>query len=193
MSSLVNQECSRSSTLTCTVAIELLEKIVLHGPSDSEFHTNRNLQNLLILTAIKAEPSRVSDYLNRLDNYDGPDIARIAISDQYQLYEEGFFIYKKFKLGEEAVTVLLEHIGNVQRAIEFAEYWDKPEVWAILGRALLDHDRTQEAIGAFLKANDPVSLRSCFISEGLIPSTSFLFQIVSSISVESLRVRVVLV
>jgi clathrin heavy chain len=136
--------------------IELLEKIVLHGPSDSEFHTNKNLQNLLILTAIKADPARVSDYLNRLDNYDGPDIARIAISDQYQLYEEAFFIYKKFKLGEEAITVLLEQLENVQRAIEFAEYWDKEEVWSILGRSLLDHNRTAEAIAAFLKAQDPV-------------------------------------
>ena len=37
------------------------------------------------------------DYIKRLNNYDGPDIAKIAISDQYELYEEAFFIYKKFK------------------------------------------------------------------------------------------------
>ena len=77
--------------------IELLERIILHGPSDGEFATNRNLQNLLILTAIKADKKRVMDYIKRLNNYDGPDIAKIAISDQYELYEEAFFIYKKFK------------------------------------------------------------------------------------------------
>ena len=31
---------------------------------------NRNLQNLLILTAIKADKTRVMDYINRLNNYD---------------------------------------------------------------------------------------------------------------------------
>ena len=58
--------------------IELLEKIVLQG---SEFSNNKNLQNLLILTAIKADKTRVMDYIHRLDNFDGPDIAKIACSD----------------------------------------------------------------------------------------------------------------
>jgi clathrin heavy chain len=48
--------------------IELLEKIVLQN---SAFSGNPNLQNLLILTAIKADKSRVMDYINRLDNFDG--------------------------------------------------------------------------------------------------------------------------
>ena len=46
----------------------------------------RNLQNLLILTAIKADKNKVMEYIDRLDNYDAPDIANIAI--QSQLYEE---------------------------------------------------------------------------------------------------------
>ena len=37
------------------------------------------------------------EYINRLDNFDGPEIAKkIAISDQYGMYEEGFVIYTKF-------------------------------------------------------------------------------------------------
>jgi len=40
--------------------IELLEKIVLQN---SAFSGNFNLQNLLILTAIKADPSRVMDLI----------------------------------------------------------------------------------------------------------------------------------
>lgn len=60
--------------------IELLERIVLHN---SDFANNKNLQNLLILTAIKADKTRVMDYINRLDNYDGQELARIAKKEQY--------------------------------------------------------------------------------------------------------------
>ena len=54
--------------------IGLLEKLVLGG---GEFATNRNLQNLLILTAIKcahepgAPEGRAMEYIQRLDGFDG--------------------------------------------------------------------------------------------------------------------------
>ena len=60
--------------------MSLLEKIVLHN---SEFSGVKRLQNLLIITAIKADKTRVMDYINRLDNYDGPEIAKIALGEQY--------------------------------------------------------------------------------------------------------------
>lgn len=136
--------------------IELLERIILHGSGEGEFQDNRNLQNLLILTAIKAEKKRVMDYVRRLDNFDGPEIARIAVTEQYQLYEEAFFILKKFKDYPEAIKVLLEHIKDVPRAVEFAEYADEPEVWSLLGKYQLEHpDLLKEAIASFLKAQDP--------------------------------------
>ncbi len=53
-----------------------------------------SLQNLLIITAIKTETQRVMDYIKKLDNFDGPQIAGIAIDAG--LHEEGFVIYKKF-------------------------------------------------------------------------------------------------
>jgi clathrin heavy chain len=56
--------------------IELLEKIVLNN---SSFSNNHNLQNLLIITAIKADKSRVKDYIHRLDNFDGPAVGEIAV------------------------------------------------------------------------------------------------------------------
>merc|ERR1711904_351530 len=56
--------------------IELLEKIVLQN---SAFSGNPNLQNLLILTAIKADGTRVMDYINRLDHFDGPAVGEIAV------------------------------------------------------------------------------------------------------------------
>lgn len=111
--------------------IELLEKIVLdnsvfseHRYSRTEFPLggmfailtlfspasllcsgpfSRNLQNLLILTAIKADRTRVMEYINRLDNYDAPDIANIAISNE--LFEEAFAIFKKFDVNTSAIQV----------------------------------------------------------------------------------------
>lgn len=133
--------------------IELLERIILHG-ANSEFNNNRNLQNLLILTAIKADGNRVMDYIKRLENFDGPDIAKIAVSDAYKLYEEAFFIYKKFKKGEESIQVLLENMEDIPRAVEFAEYWDQAPVWSILAVAQLQAGQVKEAIQSFLKADD---------------------------------------
>lgn len=63
----------------------------------------RNLQNLLILTAIKADRTRVMEYINRLENYDAPDIANIAISNE--LFEEAFAIFRKFDVNTSAVQV----------------------------------------------------------------------------------------
>ncbi len=62
-----------------------------------------NLQNLLILTAIKADKTRVMEYINRLDNYDAPDIANICISSE--LFEEAFAIFKKFDVNTSAIEV----------------------------------------------------------------------------------------
>lgn len=104
--------------------IELLEKIVLDNSVFSEHRYfrhifvypqcrsyllnflnffSRNLQNLLILTAIKADRTRVMEYINRLDNYDAPDIANIAISNE--LFEEAFAIFKKFDVNTSAIQV----------------------------------------------------------------------------------------
>ena len=132
--------------------IELLERIVLHN---SGFDNNRNLQNLLILTAIKADQSRVMNYINRLDNYDGQELAKIAQEDQYQLYDEALCIYKKFGEDVEAVKILLEKQQNLKGAQAFAEKTNKPEVWTELGKAQLDQSLLKEAIESFIRANNP--------------------------------------
>jgi len=144
--------------------IELLERIVLSNSAEYNFRNNKNLQNLLILTAIKADPTRVAGYIDSLDNYDGPDLAKICISETYKLYEEGFLIYKKFDRGVEAINVLLYDLKDIQRGQEFAAYWDKPQVWSILGRAQLDNDLIQEAIESFLKADDAQHYQDVILS-----------------------------
>lgn len=130
--------------------IELLEKIVLDS---SVFSDHRNLQNLLILTAIKADRSRVMDYINRLDNYDAPDIANIAINNE--LYEEAFAIFKKFDVNTSAIQVLIEQVHNLERANEFAERCNEPAVWSQLARAQLQQGLVKEAIDSYIKADDP--------------------------------------
>ncbi|XP_018584251.2 clathrin heavy chain 1 isoform X2 [Scleropages formosus] len=130
--------------------IELLEKIVL---DNSVFSEHRNLQNLLILTAIKADRTRVMEYVNRLDNYDAPDIANIAISNE--LFEEAFAIFRKFDVNTSAIQVLIEHIGNLDRAYEFAECCNEPPVWSQLARTQLQKELVKEAIDSYIKADDP--------------------------------------
>jgi clathrin heavy chain len=133
--------------------IELLEKLVLE--TSSSFSTNKNLQNLLILTAIKADPTKVMEYINRLDNYDAPDIASIAIDGQ--LFEEAFAIFKKFDVHIEAVKVLIEHLKTLDRAYEYAERCNVPEVWSLLAAAQLAGDLVKEAIDSYIKAEDPAT------------------------------------
>lgn len=103
--------------------IELLEKVVLQTTA---FSNNPNLQNLLILTAVKADKARVMDYINRLENFDGPAVGEIAVGAE--LYEEAFTIFKKFNLNVQAVNVLLDNLHSIARAAEFAERVEEDEV-----------------------------------------------------------------
>ncbi|XP_073045937.1 clathrin heavy chain 1-like isoform X1 [Primulina eburnea] len=129
--------------------IELLEKIVLQN---SAFSGNFNLQNLLILTAIKADPSRVMDYVNRLDNFDGPAVGEVAV--EAQLYEEAFAIFKKFNLNVQAVNVLLDNIRDINRAVEFAFRVEEDAVWSQVARAQLREGLLSDAIESFIRADD---------------------------------------
>lgn len=129
--------------------IELLEKIVLQN---SAFSGNPNLQNLLILTAIKADKTRVMDYVNRMDNFDGAAVGDIAVGSE--LYDEAYAIYKKFKLHSQAISVLIDNLQDFERAQDFASKVEEPEVWAVLARAMLNTGDVAGAISGFLKAGD---------------------------------------
>ena len=144
--------------------IELLEKIVLHN---SDFSENSNLQNLLILTAIKADRTRVMDYINKLNNFDGDELAEIALDEKYKLYDEALAIYKKCGDDEKAADVLLKYINNLDGAIEFAEKINKPEVWSKIGSVQLDQGQVREAIDSYCKAQDSSQyMRVITASEG---------------------------
>ena len=142
--------------------IELLDRIVLQG---SDFSDNRNLQNLLILTAVKCDQDRVMEYINRLDNFDGPEIAKIAVGEQYELFEEAIVIYNKFakvaaddaekeSLNVAAMEVMVDKMKALERAKEFAERVNVNACWSKLATAQLGEGMITDAITSYVKASD---------------------------------------
>ncbi|KAK6069745.1 hypothetical protein SCUP234_10500 [Seiridium cupressi] len=130
--------------------IELLEKIVIEP---SPFNDNASLQNLLILTAARADKSKVADYIQRLDAYEPDECAHLCIN--VGLYEEAFDIFKKAGNQTAAVAVLVEHVVSIDRASAFADEVDLPEVWSKVAKAQLDGLRVTDAIESYIKAGDP--------------------------------------
>ena len=128
--------------------IELLEKLILEP---SPFSDNKNLQNLMMLTAIRADKGKVVNYINKLENYDIAEIAKIAID--HGLHEEAFMIYKKYEQHANAINVLVEHIVSIDRGHDYAVKVNMPEVWSRLAKAQLDGLRIKDAIGMNTAAN----------------------------------------
>lgn len=130
--------------------ITLLEKLLFEG---SSFKGNRNLQNLLLLTAISVAPERVQEFVDQLDNFDGVEVAEQAL--QHGLHEEAFRLYRRANLHVQAVEVLIDHLGDLERAREFAEKMSRREVWAKLARAQRAQGLFHNAVESSLKADDP--------------------------------------
>lgn len=133
------------------VLMELLEKLVMQT-SNTAFARNTNLQNLLILTAVGAAPERVMEYVRRLDNYDGPEVAPSCIGAG--LYEEAYTIYYKFQKYDDALDVLLDHIKDFDRAQEFAIRMDRADVWLRLGIVQIENGLVADGIRSLIRAKD---------------------------------------
>jgi len=169
-------ESTSADEVSCTVKafmaadlpgelIVLLERIILQG---SDFSDNKNLQNLLILTAIRADATRVAGYIDQLDNFDAKDIALICVSESHMLYEEAYNIYVKFSKPEftndseamtemqvSAVGVLVDFMKDLDRAKTYASQVDAKPVWSKLGKAQLEEKCPADAIESFINAEDP--------------------------------------
>jgi clathrin heavy chain len=130
--------------------IDLLEKIILEP---SSFSDNPSLQNLLLLTAVKSDRGRVSGYISQLEHYTPEDIAQQCI--EVGMYEEAFEIYKKHNQLVEAADVLIENIVSIDRAQEWADRCDTPEVWSRVAKAQLDGLRVTDSIESYIRAGDP--------------------------------------
>jgi len=79
-------------------------------------------------------------------------IANIAVGSE--LYEEALVIFKKAELHREAAKVLIDYIASIERATEFADKVDDPEVWTMLGKAQMTPEGIVAAIDAFIKAGE---------------------------------------
>jgi len=130
--------------------IELLEKIILEPTT---FSDNANLQNLLMLTAAKSDRGRVAGYIQRLDNYTPDEIAEQLV--EVGLYNEAFDIHKKAKNHLAATSVLVDHIVSIDRAQEYADQVDTPEVWSKVAKAQLDGLRVTDSVESYIRAQDP--------------------------------------
>lgn len=130
--------------------IELLEKIILEP---SSFSDNVTLQNLLMLTAAKSDRGRMMGYIHNLTNYTPEDIALQCI--ELGMYEEAFEIYKKDNNHVQASSVLIDHIVSIDRAQEYADRVDLPEVWSKVAKAQLDGLRVSDSIESYIRAQDP--------------------------------------
>jgi clathrin heavy chain len=130
--------------------IELLEKIILEP---SSFSDNGHLQNLLMLTAAKSDKGRLMDYIHKLNEFGVEEIANLCI--EQGLFEEALEIYKKVNDHQSAANVLVDHIVSIDRAQEYAEGVDIPEVWSKVAKAQLDGLRVTDSIESYIKAQDP--------------------------------------
>jgi len=130
--------------------IKLLEKIVLE---ESPFSSNSNLQNLLMVSAIKYDTSRVSNYIEKLDKYDPEEIGTMCVEGG--LNEEAYEIYNSHELFSKAMKVILDNMMSLDRGLEYASKIDKKELWSQLGEAQLNGLRVSEAIESYTKAEDP--------------------------------------
>jgi len=130
--------------------IELLEKIILEPTT---FSDNSNLQNLLMLTAAKSDRGRVANYIQQLDAYSPEDIAQQCI--EVGMYEEAFLIFKKDNNHSAATNVLVDHVVSIDRAQEYADQVDLPEVWSKVAKAQLDGLRVTDSVESYIKAQDP--------------------------------------
>lgn len=133
-----------------TELIDLLEKIILEP---SPFSDNGSLQNLLMLTAAKADKSKLMDYIHQLSEFNAEEITSMCIS--VGLYEEAFEIFKKVDNHVAATNVLVDNIVSIDRAQDYAERVELPEVWSKVAKAQLDGLRVSDAIASYIHAADP--------------------------------------
>lgn len=126
----------------------LLDQIVVHG----RFRKNRFLENLLIMSAVRARKDKVMEYVTTLEDYDAKDIANIASGAG--MHEVAFVVYTRHDMQKEAVTVLLQDMNDVSRGRAFAQKTDMPEVWSVLGDYLVKQDEVHEGIECLIKAKN---------------------------------------
>ncbi|CAC9549781.1 clathrin heavy chain [Leishmania donovani] len=127
----------------------LLGQIVVHG----RFRRNRFLENLLIMSAVRARKDKVMEYVTTLEDYDAKDIAHVASGAG--MHEIAFVVYTRHNMQKEAITVLLQDMNDVSRGRAFAQKTDAAVVWSVLGEYLVKQDEVHEGIECLIRAKNP--------------------------------------
>jgi clathrin heavy chain len=86
---------------------------------------------------MKADTSKVMEYVRRLSNYNAPLIAEMCSSEKFQLYEESHFIYHKIQNYSMAMEVLTKNIQDIERCADYAGKVNDNIVWSKLAWAYL--------------------------------------------------------
>ncbi|KAI5306569.1 hypothetical protein KEM55_008568, partial [Ascosphaera atra] len=92
-------------------------------------------------------------YIQELNEYNADEIASMCLA--VGLHEEAFEIYKKVENHTAAVNVLVDYIVSIDRAQEYAERVELPEVWSRVAKAQLDGLRVSDSIQSYIRADDP--------------------------------------
>ncbi|CAD2214266.1 Region in Clathrin and VPS, putative [Angomonas deanei] len=126
----------------------LLDQIVVHG----RFRKNKFLENLLIMSAVRARKDRVMEYVTTLEDYDAKDIANMATGAG--LHEVAFVVYDRHGMLKEAASVLLNDLEDLPRGRAYCQKADDPKVWSVFGLYLVNIDEVHEGIECLIKAKD---------------------------------------
>ncbi|EDO05779.1 uncharacterized protein BBOV_IV001820 [Babesia bovis T2Bo] len=131
--------------------IALLEQLLL---KQTQFSSSSNLQNLLLATAVKTNPSKLEEYLSKLDNYDVAALSKL--SDSLGQSRSSFAILKSAGRSLDALEALLSTTDAdvLEEAHEYVQSLDKSELWFRLGRAYLGEKKVAQAIDAYVRSGD---------------------------------------
>ena len=84
---------------------------------------------------------------------------------------------------------MIEHIGNLDRAYEFAERCNEPAVWSQLAKAQLQKGMVKEAIDSYIKADDPSSYMEVVQAANTSGMTSHFYVFATSENVPKLSIK----
>ncbi|KAK7044043.1 Clathrin heavy chain, partial [Paramarasmius palmivorus] len=129
-------ECTDTDNVSVTIKALLTTNLLIEP---SPFSDNKNLQNLLLLTAIPADKGKVEGYINKLQNYDT---------------EGALTIHKKYEQHAEAINVLVEHIVSIDSGLDYANEVNRR---CGVAKAQLDGLRIKDTIDSYIKAEGSFS------------------------------------
>jgi len=117
--------------------VDLLSNMILRGTE--EHHRHKTVQNLLLIAlsnlaneeaAREGTKAMLMKKIRALNSYDWKDLAEMMT--EIDLFEEAFVVYNKFKDTKSALSVLLHHMKDIERAKDYACFCESDEVWDMI-------------------------------------------------------------